>query len=154
MGATIENCKGRVHVFSDNGGGGAGFYALEPPIPDARGSKALVLGVPLAFAEIVQPTTTLDDKRILYLFGTAWSEMSVAGMLLLGDQSTRGQQLGELLSWYEANRVSVLKGPVSVSLGTSAVDAYVTGLRLGQANPKSNTQMFSIIMVTADVGES
>ena len=154
MGAAIENCKGHVHVFSDNGGGGAGFYALDPAIGDAGGSKALVLGVPLAFAEIVQPTTTLDDKRILYLFGTAWSEMSVAGMLLLGDQSTRGQQLGELLSWYETNRVSVLKGPVSVSLGTSAVDAYVTGLRLGQANPNNNTQMFSIIMVTADVGES
>ena len=107
--------------------------------------------MPLEFNEIVQPTTTLDDKRVLYVFGTAWNNISVSGILLLGEQDTRGDQLTKLISWYNENRVSVKREPVKVSLGTAAVDAYVTGLRLGQANPKTNTQMFSIVMVTADV---
>ena len=145
---TLADCKGWVHAFD---GPSNGFYALDPKIPDAPGSRALVLGVPLNFMEIVQPTTTLDDKRVLYLFGTAWNDITVSGILLLGNSSTRGLQLTKLLQWYEANRVSQKRGPVRVSLGTSAVDAYVVGLKLETASPSVNTQMFSIQMVTADV---
>jgi hypothetical protein len=144
----LANCKGHVHTFD---GPSNGFYEIDPPIPDAQDSKALVLGVPLTFTEIVQPTTTLDDKRVLYLFGTAWNDLSVSGILLLGESKTRGEQLTKLMQWYNQNRVSEKRGPVRVSLGTTGIDAYVTGLRLDQANPQTNTQMFSIIMVTADV---
>lgn len=150
----IENCKGHVHVFSDSGSGGgrtSGFYAIDPEIPDADGGKVLIMGVPLGFQEIVQPTVTLDDKRTLYIFGSAWSEMQVVGMLLLGEQSSRGAVLDSLLSWYESNRVSVLRKPVRVSLGTSGVNAYVVGLRLDQADPRVNTQMFSIQLLTPKV---
>ncbi len=145
---SIASCKGHVHAFD---GPSNGFYAMQPPIPDAGGSRALILGVPLTFAEIVQPTTTLDDRRVLYLFGTAWNEISVSGMLLLGESGTKGEQLTQLLRWYNQNRVSQLEDSVMVSLGTSAIDAYVVGLRLDQADPNFNTQMFSIQMVTADV---
>lgn len=144
---TLADCKGWVHAFD---GPSDGFYRLDPKIPDAPGSRALVLGVPLNFMEIVQPTTTLDDKRVLYLFGTAWNDISVAGILLLGNSSTGGKQLTELLQWYAAHRVSRLRGPVQVSLGDYAVDAYVVGLRLEQAEARANTQLFSIQMVTAD----
>ena len=153
MGLAIENCKGHVHVFSDGGGGGqaSGFYEVQPAIPDSSQSKALILGIPLEFQEIVQPTTTLDDKRVLYVFGTAWNNVTVSGILLLGEQDTRGDQLSKLIQWYNENRVSKKKAPVKVSLGTAGIDAYVIGLRLDQANPQNNTQMFSILMVTADV---
>tara|TARA_R110002110_G_scaffold49550_2_gene147112 strand:- start:2745 stop:3224 length:480 start_codon:yes stop_codon:yes gene_type:complete len=158
MSLAIENCKGHVHVFSDSGEGGrtSGFYALEPPIPDTEGSKALVLGIPLQFQEIVQPTVTLDDKRALYVFGTAWNDVSVAGILLLGDASTRGAMLGSLIDWYNENRVGVRHkhgggDPVRVSMGTAGFDAYVTGLTLGAANPQFNTQQFNIKLLTADI---
>jgi len=144
---TLADCKGWVHAFD---GPSDGFYRLDPKIPDAPGSRALVLGVPLNFMEIVQPTTTLDDKRVLYLFGTAWNDITVAGILLLGNSSTGGKQLTELLQWYAAHRVSHKRGPVQVSLGDYAVDAYVVGLRLEQAEARANTQLFSIQMVTAD----
>lgn len=144
----FANCKGHIHTF-DNAS--SGFYAVEPAIPDAVGSKALILGIPLSFSEIVQPTTTLDDRRVLYLFGTAWNELSIAGILLLGESNTRGEQLTKLMNWYNENRVSQKRGPVQVSLGTAGIDAYVIGLRLDQANPAVNTQMFSVMMVTADV---
>lgn len=148
----IENCKGAVHVFSDEGDGGrsVGFYEIEPPIPDGDGSRALLLAIPLELQEITQPTVTLDDKRILYVFGTAWSSVTVSGILLLGQRETKGDQLTKLRQWYDENKVSSKKGPIRVSLGTSAIDAYVTGLALGQANPANNTQAFSIIAITAD----
>ena len=148
----IENCKGHVHVFYEEGAQSAGFYELEPAIPSGDGSKALVLGIPLEFQEIVQPTTTLDDQRVLYVFGSAWNNISISGILLLGESDTRGDQLSKLIQWYNQNRVSVKRAPVKVSLGTAGIDAYVTGLRLDQADPKTNTQMFSIVMVTADIG--
>lgn len=144
----IAGCKGHVHTF---GGNSNGFYEIEPPIPDAADSKALILGIPLSLSEIVQTTTTLDDRRVLYVFGTAWSELSVAGILLLGESSTRGEQLAKLKQWYDENRVSQKMAPIKVSLGTYGLDAYVIGLRLEPANGQNNTQTFSILLVTADI---
>lgn len=152
MGLVIEDCRGSVHVIDGGrGGGGSGFYAIKPPIEDSANAKALIMGISLDFQEIVQPTTTLDDRRILYLFGTAWNEMSVSGLLLLGDSTTRGAQLGRLMDWYSTNRVSQRKKPIAVSLGDGGLDAYVVGLSLGQANPQTNTQSFVIRLVTPEV---
>ena len=152
-GVVLENCKGFIHVFSDNGGEGqsSGFYEISPAIPETDGSRALILGIPLTFREIVQPTTTLDDKRVMYLFGTAWNEVNIGGILLLGTSETRGAQLAELISWYNSNRVSELRGPISCSLGTVGIDAFVVGLSLSEANPRVNTQSFNISLLTADV---
>jgi len=109
------------------------------------------MGIPLAFQEIVQPSVTLDDQRSLYVFGTAWNEASIQGMLLLGDANTKGQQLEQLVSWYNENRVSKKKGPIELSLGTTGVDAYVVGLRLEAADPNYNKQMFSILLLTSEI---
>lgn len=151
MSLLVAICRGSIHVVKDSGGGGNGFYAIQPAIPDAEGSKVLIMGVPLDFQEIVQPTVTLDDKRILYVFGSAWSEMSVMGTLLLGSNSTRGAQVSKLIDWWNQNRVSTSKKPVMVSVGTSGVEAYLIGLRLDQANPEFNTQAFSLRFLTSKV---
>jgi len=150
MGLVIANCKGYAHVFSESGST-AGFYEVEPGFEDSNGAKALIMGVALEFSEIVQPTTTLDDKRLLYMFGTAWNDVSISGLLILGDHTTKGAILASLLGWYEKNRVSKLKAPIKVSLGSFGIDAYVVGLSLGQANPAVNTQTFIVRLVTADV---
>lgn len=147
MSVVLADCKGHVHAMTFSAG--SGFYKVLPDIPSADGGRCLLLGIPLALQEIVQPTVTLDDKRTLYVFGTAWNEASITGVLLLGDSTTGGAQLQSLLDWYEANRVSVLKGPVKLSLGPKGVDAYVTGLRLDAADPQFNKQMFSIILLVS-----
>ena len=155
MSLVIENCKGHVHVvgkvYGTAWGRGAGFYKLEPKVEDTEGAKVLILGIPLNFREIVQPTVTLDEKRTLYVFGSAWNEMALNGLLLLGENKTGGAQVEKLLDWYAKNRVSELKDSVQVSLGPAAVKAYVVGLRLEAANPKFNTQAFSIVLLTADI---
>lgn len=144
-------CKGHVHAFGSGGssaGGSGGFYEIEGFPSGGSGSKALILGVPLNLQEIVQPSVTLDDKRTLYVFGSAWSDVTVTGILLLGEASTKGALAGQLISWYNSNRVGKLKAPVSVSIGTSKLSCYVTGLTLGEANGDTNTQIFNVEMLT------
>lgn len=153
MSLVIEECKGHIHVIGTalSPGGTTGFYQMDPALPDGEGSKSILMGIPLGFREIVQPSVTLDDKRSLYVFGSAWNEASVTGWLLLGEQSTKGALLGAVVDWYQKNRVSKKKGPVQLSMGTAAVDAFVVGLRFDAADPKFNKQAFSIIFVTADI---
>lgn len=148
MSAILKDCKGHVHFIPSGGGGGVGFYKVEPTIQPAGGGAVLILGIPLVYQEIVQPTVTLDDKRTLYIFGSAWSETMINGVLLLGGNRTQGKTLVSLLDWYETNRVSKLKGPVKLSVGSRAIDAYIVGLRIDAANPSINTQNFSIIALT------
>ena len=149
MSAILEDCRGHVHFITSGGGGGSGFYKMNPSIPDAGGGKCLILGIPLQYQEIVQPVVTLDDKRTLYVFGSAWSETMINGVLLLGDNKSGGAIIGSLLSWYEQNKVSARPAPIVLSLGGKTVNVYVTGLRLADANPTINTQNFSIMALTS-----
>lgn len=143
MSLIIANCAGTVHVIPTKGGG-SGFFKLDPAIQNAEDGRCLVIGVPLEYAEIVQPMVTLDDRKIINVFGSAWSEASIAGMLLLGSKDSGGKQLDNLLSWYETNNISKLEDSVSASLGTTALEAYVVGLSIGQPDPSFNTQPFTI----------
>lgn len=151
MSLILQDCKGTVHAVSTGGvNRSAGFYNIKPDLPaNVGGGHCIILGVTLALQEIVQPTVTLDDKRALYVFGSAWNEVSLQGTLLLGGSQGTGAIAGALQTWYENNRVSVSKDPVMVSIGTSAgIRVYVVGLRLEAANPEFNTQNFSIILLT------
>lgn len=144
----LENCAGHVHMFGGNGGG---FFKVQPEIPSTGTGKCLIVGIPITHQEIIQPTVTLDDKRSIYVFGSAWSEASISGMLLMGERSGNGEQLGALLDWYDANRISKLKAPISLSLGRSPLEAYVTGLNLGSTDPNINTQQFSVTVLISKV---
>jgi hypothetical protein len=150
MSLILKDCKGVVHALSTGGANrSAGFYSIKPPLPNKGGGYCVILGITLALQEIVQPTVTLDDKRALYVFGSAWNEVTLQGVMLLGGSSSHGAVAGALQAWYEENRVSVSKKSVSVSIGTSAgMQVYVVGLRLEAANPEFNTQNFSIILLT------
>ena len=149
MSAILEDCRGHVHFIPSGGGGGTGFYKMNPSIPAAGGGACLILGIPLQYQEIIQPVVTLDDKRTLYVFGSAWSETMINGVLLLGDNKSGGAIIGSLIGWYEANKVSVKLAPIILSMGGKTVNAYITGLRLADANPVINTQNFSIMALTS-----
>lgn len=152
MSMLLENCAGFVHVVPSGSNGGVGFYKLEPTIENATGSACLIIGIPLVYQEITQPVVTLDENRILYVFGSAWTDTMINGMLLLGDSSTGGRQLATLLDWYGTNKVSASTEGKSVklSVGGRSVDAYITGLRLDAANPDTNTQLFTLTALTAN----
>ncbi len=146
MGAAIEICTGRVHVFRQGAGNsGRGFYATDPAVVVPNGSRCLVMGVPIEQREIVQPVVTLDDQRILYAFGSAWSQATVLLKILLGESSGDGRALGAVQTWYDTNRlVKRLDSPVGLSIATKAHDVFLVGLNIGQADGQYNTQDVSL----------
>ena len=142
MSANIEFCPGRVHVFKQgNGNEGTGFYKLNPKIDVGGGGKVLVMGAPITLREIVQPVVTLDDRRILFAFGSAWSEATVLVKLLLGEANSAGAALGSAQAWYSKHRLSKrMKEPVEISIATKAHEGFLVGMSIGQADSNYNTQ--------------
>ena len=141
MSANIEFCPGKVHVFKQGSGSeGVGFYKLTPTVDVGSEGKVLVMGVPLEFREIVQPVVTLDDRRILYSFGSAWSSGSAMLKILLGESSGSGQALNSVQSWYSSNRLSALKGSIELSIANKAHEVFLIGMSLGAADANYNTQ--------------
>ncbi len=142
MSANIEFCPGRVHIFKQGEGNeGTGFYQLNPKIDVGGEGKVLVMGAPINLREIVQPVVTLDDRRILYAFGSAWAEANVVVKLLLGAATSAGAALGAAQSWYNEHRLSKkMKTPVEISIATKAHEGYLVGMSIGQADANYNTQ--------------
>jgi hypothetical protein len=151
MSLFIQDCRGTVHIVKvGNETGGKGFFTLQPEIPQAANAKVLLMGSNMSLMEITQPSVTLDDQRALYVFGSAWNDVPIIGLLLLGPSQGKGAQLTSLLNWYASNRVGKKMGPVEFSMGTSAFDVFVTGLAVEQADPHYNRQSFVITAVTPE----
>jgi hypothetical protein len=139
MSSLIEPCAGFVHFFPQ-GNGQSGFLKLSPPLP----RYAIIQATPIDLREIVQPSVTLNDKRTIYVFGSAWAEGSVSGMLLLGKDGTGGSSAGELKGWYESNRIKKGASPVTISIADASYSGYVIGMSFGDSVPQFNKQGFSI----------
>jgi hypothetical protein len=145
MAATFEVCTGKVYAFqSSAGNGGIGFYKVSPDITTSGGARIFVTGLPLNYAEIIQPVVSMNDRRLIYTFGSAWEEGQISLLLLLGDSSTKGQAVNDVISWYEENRVSNKKGPVQASSGGQGRDVFVVGMQMGASDPNINTQQMTI----------
>ena len=150
MASTFEVCTGKVFEFqSVAGSGGVGFYKVSPDITVGAGARCFVTGLPLNYQEIVQPVVSMNDRRMLYTFGSAWSEGQISLLLLLGEASTRGQAVNDVISWYEENRVGILQGPVQASSGGEGREVFVVGMQMGAANPEINTQQMTILTLAS-----
>jgi len=150
MAATFEVCTGKVFSFqSTAGNGGVGFYKVSPEITTGGDARIFVTGLPLSYAEIIQPVVSMDDRRLIYTFGSAWSEGQISLLLLLGESSTKGQAVNDVIRWYEENRVSKKKGPVQASSGGEGRDVFVIGMQMGAADPNINTQQITILTLAS-----
>lgn len=143
MSALIQSCAGFVHVFPQPGGG-SGFLKLDPALPEVGDGRCIIQSTPITIREIVQPSVTLNDKRTIYVFGSAWAEGSVSGVMLLGKDGSGGSIAGALKSWYETNRVSAKSDPVTISIADAKFSGYVVGMGFGDTQPEFNKQSFSI----------
>lgn len=152
MGAVIEICAGRVHVFKQGEGtGGVGYYQLDPPVQVASGSRCLIMGAPIEQREINQPVVTLDDQRILYAFGAAWSQATVMLKILLGDNSSGGAALGAAQAWYNQHRLSkLLETPLKLSIGNKAHAVFLVGHSIGAADAQFNTQDIALTFMLSE----
>lgn len=148
----IDFCPGKVHIFKQGEGpAGLGAYELKPPVEVGGDAKVLIMGAPLTFREIVQPVITLDDRRILYAFGSAWSEAQVLLKILLGEAKSVKSALGAVQSWYSANRLSKkMETALELSIGNKAHDVYLVGMSIGAADPNYNTQDVTLTFMLSE----
>jgi len=147
MSAIIESCAGVVHVITQQTGGGGGFLKLLPDLPEASdGGRCVIRSTPITLREIVQPSVTLDDTRKIYVFGSAWAEGNVTGLMLLGRDGAGGGALAAAMrDWYDTNRISKKKSdPLTISVADAHYSAYLTGMAFGETNPDNNTQGFTL----------
>jgi len=89
-------------------------------------------------------TTINADFKVLYVFGEAFGNASIQGEVLLGKTDASEDRLAELIGWFNKNRVSVLKRPVSLSVKNEGYSLYVHGLVIGDTDPELNIQRFAI----------
>jgi hypothetical protein len=130
------------------GGSGTGLYRVQ----GLAHPNILLTGVPSGGQDLIFRNHTLNGKRIIYSLGPGFGESAITGELLLGPNNGCGSSnlLSTLVSWWERNRVSTKRGPVSVSAGNRAFKLYVTSLVLAQPDPELNIQGFALQGTTAE----
>lgn len=142
MSIDFHECNGTIHKVQD--GGGRGVYQVRPGLPSGTG-VTVINQIDVGMQEIVQPVTTLDGKKMLYVYGSAWSDGQLSATQYLGNNYESVSNAGLIVRWYMENRVSVLNGPIDISIGVDGVEAYVVGIRMGQIDPGFNKQEFTIL---------
>lgn len=144
MGKVIQVCPGRVWTFSQGKDGGSGMFKLRPEIT-VSGGKVILNGPSVGGSEIVQPEATLDRKKFLYLYGSAWTDVAIQGRVLLGESSDARKNMSKLQEYFERFRVSKAKRPIALSSGKKAQEIYLVGLQFGQINPQFHYMDFTLL---------
>jgi hypothetical protein len=148
MGQSFIAARGCVYKVSSGNGGSKGFYDIRPAISSTSGNSPVVIeGVDLTDQDIVAPVATVDNFKVIYTAGTDFGQVRINGLCLLGsvDDANAGQAFAAISSYFNANRVSRKKAPISVSLpGGNAYNVYLTGLAVGQPDTQFNIQPFTL----------
>ena len=119
-------------------------FKLDPDLSGTEESPIILQSVNVENKAITLPVSTLDNTRILYVFGEAWGDISVGGIACLG-QGGVGPALSSLVSWYEQHTVAKSESEIKVSLpGGVSYKFYLTGLVLGDASPEYQTFGFTV----------
>jgi hypothetical protein len=143
MARTFIAAKGCVYISGGRGGGG--FYSLQPRLSGSASAPVLIVGTDSEMADVAFPVTTLDDEQYMYLMGKDMGGITVQGMVLLGESSKGGAAFDKVKRYFEKNRASAAKKPITLSLpGNTFVKFYLTRLIIGQADPGFNLQSFAL----------
>ena len=147
---SIFPSRGCVFAFKQ-GGSSAGFFALNPSISSPTTSPVLILGASLEDPDVLVPRSTLDGFRIVYSFGPGFGSVNILGVALLGNENGGGKGFASVMQWFQQNRASAKKKPVQLSLpGKVSYNVLISGLAVGQTDPRFNTQQFMLGGIIAE----
>jgi len=137
------NCKGKV---IDNGEAGSPLIELSPPIILGGSGLVIMQGADFGGQQVVQPITTLDDSHVLYVFGSAWTDIIIRGRALLGEASEAGANIKQITDYYEDNKITADNPKtIDISMGDDARSAYLVGMQLGAINQEFHYMDFLYI---------
>lgn len=136
-------------VICVSSGSGQGAYGIEglnssgcPPI--------IIESVSPSDRDIVQPVTTLANKKIVYVFGEAIGDIQISGTAYLG-KNADGAAMDRVIAFMKAHRLSGgSTSPVNVAVPGGAYKVWITGMGIGSPNAEFCTQGFMLTGLIAD----
>ena len=147
--ATIFPSRGCiVKVDQQVGNSATAFYKLAPAISSDDGSPVLILGATVKEQDVISPKSTLDDYRIVFLFGKTFGSIHISGAVLLG---LTGKGLAGVQDYFEYFRVANFKQPIQVSTpGGKAYNFLLVSMETGMVDPQFGNLPFTFTGVITD----
>lgn len=131
---------------------GSGGYEISG-FPKGDDSAPIILTDAIAsFKDIVLPVTTLSNNKILYTFGSDFGNVTLNGIIFLGQAGNASGGVGAVKSFYTSNCTGnkSAASPVQVSLsGQEVISVYIIGLGFGTPNAEYNFIPFSLSGIEA-----
>lgn len=108
--------------------------------------------------DLVAPTPTASNYRVMYDFGKNFGTMQINGTMFLGCSKQAGDGVGDfnvtsqLKSWYAANQVSVTSKPINMSMASGAAwKVYVVDYSMAPGTNEHNIIPFTIFGYIAPI---
>jgi hypothetical protein len=143
---TFFDCRGRVFSVKVGDQSQSGFTALQPAITSSTESPVLLMSADPSESAAVTTLSALNDRRIMYLHGRHFTQMSLNGIVMLGSgASGGGAGFKAVKEWFEQNVVTTSAAPINVSMpGRVSYKMYVIGLSWGATDPNFHIKPFVI----------
>lgn len=128
----------------NNGSSSKAFIDLNPALKGSADSPIIFESSSITQKDLVVPKPTLGNTKVLYSFGEDFGDVTVNGVLLLGESGKAANGFSPVTNYFRANRTSTKKTPIEVSVGGQAFSFYLTTLAVGALDPQFNIQRFAL----------
>lgn len=114
-----------------------------------RATKSIVTRVAFSGQPNVQFMHTVGGSVHIYVFGDRVGAATVSG-LAFGAHCDQTNKLGieSVKEFYEQNKVSAQRNPVSISLGKTVLRGVLIGINADVSDPKTNVWQFGLQIAT------
>lgn len=145
MSSSILCARGTVLSY---GSKSKGIYDIAGLTTKKGDYPLLIDSVTFGKKDIMLMMSCLNNVKVIYSFGQDFGNVAILGKILLGPIAGGGksEHMRGLLNWFETNRSSKKKKPVSVSiLGQERAEKfYLQSLQLGDPVTEFHIQPFVI----------
>lgn len=149
---------GRTVGFSDpHTLGTATFVELSTPGTNGRGlpfrwqtERAIITRVALHQSCNFQLMHTLGNELYVYVYGDRVGEARISGLAMANDCDNSGDPrhgFELVLAWYRRNRLARRRSPMTLTIGTTALQVLVAAVHGDVADPGLRLMQFDLSLV-------
>lgn len=127
------------------------FLGLDPNISFGV-ERSIVTRVTVSQQVNVQFLHTLGSLIYVYVFGDRMGQVTLSGLSFacVCPDAEQGVELGaeKMLLWYKQNRASRRAGPVRVTIGTTAIEGFVTSFTEDVVDPSLRLVQWGVTLAS------